>query len=365
MARALPGLVFIVLAQPVLVLGSAALRPTVRVVQEQPVAISVLFERYRGGEFDAVSDELARTMDWKSTVKDLDRNFKSWPVVPAAVFALEAIVAQSETYREPGVITDTLELACKRIRESGLSAQFVRDWNLAALALLQSVNQDWPVAGATRQVGAQNQHVDHVLELVPSDPRIRLSATLMQEQKLHVWLSRAGVEILNPRAKSSLALLARNNHRALLKDLGSRYEALRAEPQVRDEATIRLAFVRRLQGQHEEAIRLLNEGEAATEDSWLKFIARLFRGQTLTSLGRTSEAILAFRDAVRVNPLAQSAQLSLASMLYLQGERTEASQLVGNLLRSATTEDDPWFWYAYGDYRHWPRYRATLREALR
>jgi hypothetical protein len=352
-----------------LILGFTSTRDSARStasLQTPVVSPSSLFELYKAGDFDAVSAGLAKVSDWNAFIKDLGRNFKGWPVVPAAVFALEVVAAELESPRDRGgAIVGTMELACDRVRTSGLSGVFVRDWHLGAMSLLQGGNQEWPLADPRVDFGLKTAHVDHVLKSLPTDPQIRFSLTLTEEQRLHWWLQRAGVEILNPRAKSQLALSARTNQRALLKELSGRYESLRSEPLVSAEATVRLAFVRKLQDQYEATLQLLREGEASTQDDWLKYIARLFRGQSLTVLGRRDDAILAFREALQLSPNAQSARLSLASMLYLQGKRAETSEIVRAVLSSSPTEDDPWFWYAYGNYRHWPRYLSTLRAAVR
>jgi Flp pilus assembly protein TadD len=121
-------------------------------------------------------------------------------------------------------------------------------------------------------------------------------------------------------------------------------------------------MVQRDDGRAEEAFERV---ESLTRDPWLLYLARLFRGGVLERRGRIADAERAYRGALRAVPRAQAASTALATLLFKQDRRTEASQLVEDMLAASPALVDPWRGYINADDRFWPVLIARLRQEIR
>jgi tetratricopeptide (TPR) repeat protein len=133
---------------------------------------------------------------------------------------------------------------------------------------------------------------------------------------------------------------------------------------IRAEAALNLGFFKTAQGKKAEALRLFDEVLESTDDGWLRYCAFLLRGRVQFEQGRVLEAVGDFEGALATHPKAASAARWLAAVRYVRGERKQALSILDTLLQEPAN-DDPWPWFAYGEYRHWPKRRGQLREYLR
>jgi predicted Zn-dependent protease len=71
-----------------------------------------------------------------------------------------------------------------------------------------------------------------------------------------------------------------------------------------------------------------------------------------------------YRAAVAAWPRAQSATLSLASLLFQGGRRAEAQELAASMLEASPQPIDPWKEYVHADNRFWPLLIGKLRTEI-
>ena len=96
---------------------------------------------------------------------------------------------------------------------------------------------------------------------------------------------------------------------------------------------------------------MLNGATRASEDREIRYLTDLFRGQILRAMGRSDEAVAAFRAALVTWPGAQSARVALMTLLVNRGERDEAAALAEATQTASDNEFDPWWTYWLGDFR--------------
>jgi tetratricopeptide (TPR) repeat protein len=134
-------------------------------------------------------------------------------------------------------------------------------------------------------------------------------------------------------------------------------------PETEPEARVRAARFLYATGNFERALQLLN-GLTPT-DKEIRYLADLFRGQILRSLGRSDDAVAAFRAALATWPGAQSARVALMTLHVNRGERDEAAALAEAAQTAPDSEFDPWWTYWLGDFRAYPAMLDKLREMAR
>jgi len=117
-------------------------------------------------------------------------------------------------------------------------------------------------------------------------------------------------------------------------------------------------------GRAEQALAALDGIAEATDDEALRYLAYLFEGQAHEALGQDAEARSAYGRALGVKPRAQSASMALAALLFQDGQRGVADQIVAELLSRTTQPDDPWWMYWPADFRRAPELMRAMREAL-
>jgi len=97
----------------------------------------------------------------------------------------------------------------------------------------------------------------------------------------------------------------------------------------------------------------------------VRYLVDLGRGKVLHWLGRLDEAEAAFRAALTTWPGAQSARISLMTLLATGGVRPEAAALAEAVETAPDAQLDPWWTYWLGDARVYPDIIARLREMTR
>ncbi len=124
--------------------------------------------------------------------------------------------------------------------------------------------------------------------------------------------------------------------------------ALAADPRA-PEATLRLAHLEAAMGRESGAIERLTALLMRIDlDRSIVYVAQLVLGGIYEGQGRASDAERAYREAVALDPVAQSARVALAQLLYAAGEVDDAADIVDPVLagRDARDGNDPW-----SDYR--------------
>ena len=102
---------------------------------------------------------------------------------------------------------------------------------------------------------------------------------------------------------------------------------------------------------------------SASDDRVIRYWLHLFRGQALSRVNRSTDAIEAYRRACEEFPYAQSATIALGTLLVANGNSSEAREMVTRLL-TMDAQSDPWRVYKFPAYRHWPALVHELRLAM-
>jgi tetratricopeptide (TPR) repeat protein len=326
----------------------------------RPPAIDIL-DQYDAGQHDAAAAALVTQAPLAAFAKALRAGADVWtrergPAhfarrdLVVALVALEAAHARGGT--EWGDAHQLLEWACARLRASPPPAGEVeRAWMHAAAALMQGV-----VAGVALEV-----HVGHALERAPRDPALLMAAAVAAELRAGPDQRLARGTRPPPGAADSP-----DNVPTVLDQAVRRFEDTLALDAYAEEARLRLAYTALRRGRASEALAHLDRMAADDpgDDVFITYLAALFRGRALERLDRRDDAVVAYEQAVAIQPGAQTAELALAAALAHAGRRAEAAALADRALTRTAAGFDPWLVYGQGDFRHWPRLIAALRSAV-
>jgi tetratricopeptide (TPR) repeat protein len=251
-----------------------------------------------------------------------------------------------------------LEWGCQLLRQHKEPDSHERWWQLAALAVAQRSEDPQfligdvnigrgPELGEIVNTQDEVKHLDHIIERFPKESRFQLAQGIARD--LHF---------------PQEAMVA--------------YRALERDPDVGGEATMRLGAMQvrprtfvispttpqRGPQNLDAALRSFDKAETLTRDPYVVFLARYFKGQALARDGRSQDAEIAFARATDTVPDAQSATIALASLMFADGRRVEAQQLITNMFAADPVPNDPWRGYVHADDRFWPRLIARLRTEI-
>jgi VWFA-related protein len=302
-----------------------------------PADVQALADAYDRGAYESVQASLAKSTNLGSMINAFRLADSPWPNDPkrTAVFALELGFAglRSETAaaREEG--GRLLGEYHARVRQPSGADPFECWWFVTEAAGLEGLFL--PESAIL--------FIPRALQRCPASPRLHLAYAFVSEQQ---WL-RGG---LTP---------------AQEQDVVSRYEAAMKFPETEAEARVRAARYLYALGSYDRALTMLNGGSAARADQEVRYFAELTRGQILRALGRSDEAVAAFRAALAAWPGAQSARVSLMTLLLSRGDRDGAGALAEAAQTGADDEFDPWWTYWLGDFRAYPAILERLRALAR
>ena len=160
---------------------------------------------YELGEYETVERGLRVSIagDHDRVIPLLTREAEAWIAlngkaeIPrrrlvAAAFALELGRAGVDTQWE--ITRDAVEWACQLLRRAGPPTESERQWHLAALALLEA-NFEPPTYVP---MPALTEHVKHIADRFPKEPRLALARALGRENEFwvqHFRPSSSGVVI--------------------------------------------------------------------------------------------------------------------------------------------------------------------------
>jgi len=348
------------------------------------LSVVALLDQYAAGRFDAVVEALAADdVDFEDVLAQLRRDGPVWMdaggtadrarrELVAATFALEAARAGAwrdwkRTQKQPLMCAEgeaaaragchqpasvlywkapplLIEWGCEIFRRDETPRPIERWWQLAALAVAQRsedtqfLTQDPAVARGlgTAEIGNVQDEIMHLLHVqarFPGEARFMLAQGIARDR---VW--------------PEDALVA--------------YGSLNADPDVGGEAMMRLGAMQMRQRRPDDALKLFDQAEELTRDPYVIFLARYFRGQVHEQRRRWDDAEEAYRGAVAAVPHAQSATIALAALVFRDGRRAEAQQLVRDMLAADPQPSDPWRGFVHADDRFWPQLVGRLRAEI-
>jgi tetratricopeptide (TPR) repeat protein len=148
-------------------------------------------------------------------------------------------------------------------------------------------------------------------------------------------------------------------------DVLARYDEAVTRPQVAAEAGIRSAWLDYRIGNYADAIARLDAADRQPADRVVRFFGQFVRGQVQQARSESDAAEAAYRSALVSWPGAQSARVSLMTLLLTHGQRGEAEQLADAIQAAPDNQIDPWWVYWQGAYRGFDGLMARLEELAR
>ena len=356
-----PRIRIVLLALAVLTLGASA-DP-----RASSVDVVAMLTRYASGEFGGVVAELERVKEPEAILKALKKNAPDWikaggaadrsrRQLAAATFALEAArvnalddwkllqswMGLENIYWKPP--PQLIEWGCALLRTDATPQPVERIWHLAAVAVADRATDFEFLIGSPWEGRANPKdeiiHLKHSADRFPYERRFALAQGIAAEWR-QFPSRRAGAPAVQ-----------------------KIFEALRDDPSVGAEATVRLGVVQQRNNNVTGAIALFIAAEQRTREPYVLYLARYLRGQSLERLRKPADAERAYRAALTTVPAAQSASFALSALLALQGHRADAAAVVDAALTATPRPLDPWRAYGEADARFWPQLIAQLHAEI-
>jgi tetratricopeptide (TPR) repeat protein len=278
-----------------------------------------------------------------------------------------------------------IEWACDAFRLAGAPTPGEALWLRASIALAQQ-DEVWvflmpelfdrtpPTPTIKRAVAkpqALSGHLARARTRFPDDPYFGLAEAVgvevastrsfdprvVRSEQTPVAFDRLSAAINPPEGLS-------DDQRALLERARLAFEQLRSQKAVQAEASLRLGFTLLRLGRTAEGRDRLREVDTATDDAWVRYLARMFRGWIHASEGRPDEAVTAYQSALALVPNAPSAAALLTATL-LTSDRLADAETFATATLAAGSGEDPWRGYTQGEARRFPALMAQLRREVR
>jgi hypothetical protein len=317
---------------------------------------------------------------WVDRVPD-DRSRRA---LVAAAYAIESQMIRAE--RGAWRISDgeppcpgscVLEWACALLSARGAPDAAERTWLLASVALAGSV-LDWTfLQSPTSPPGPRTQirgHLVHARARFPDEPRFRLARAVAIASRLQVLpemeAPREG-EVTGPAPRLDMVRVAGPAGAFAIETRSTQAEYARqqlsdllAEPTVRAEVLIRLAYLDYRGGAYQAALTRAREAGDTAAESDVRYSARYLAAQASQAMGDLTGAETLFASALDVRPHSQSAALALAALKYRRGDAEPAYALIEAAFRERSGDDDPWRLFLYGDFPRLTSHIAELRRHI-
>lgn len=312
---------------------------------------------YERGEFASVRDRLVHLPDLTAWIRELRDEGKPWPDAPrrTSMFALEVAAAALATDNQAAVAEAVALLA----QQGSDAAAPVPDafecaWYWAGLMLFQTGGY----------ADTAKPFIGKAATRCANEPRVILAEAVIADQASPVL----GPAVRGPADAAAEAAL----HESVI----ARYKKAEAFPETAAEAQVREAWLQFRMKRFDEALALTNTlppPVAPAEASGLErdlnrqvaYIGHFVRGQVLREQKDLDGAADAFRQALTVWPGAQSASVSLMTLLAARGQRSEAERIAVAVESARESDVDPWWWFWYGDRQLYTLLLDRLREHSR
>jgi len=219
---------------------------------------------------------------------------------------------------------------------------FLRNWYL----LWESIQQS---AGRLTAPDSA-EYLNLALEDFPNDPELLLAAGSRHEMLW--WYGSA-----NPQRRPSGGPPS-DRHLDTAADWLRR--SVDADPRP-PEPRLRLGRVLFLRGNTHAAEAALRQLTLSTVEPAFRYLALLFLGDLLEHRGDNAAAVTAYRSAIGLVMIDQSARVAAAQLAHKVGRRSDAAEEIGRALTRPTTGSDPWWVYLRG--QSW-RFQQRLSVAL-
>jgi len=351
---------------------------------------SRLFELYRERRFAEVREGFRRINDfgqWRQSVK---RESQSWPSDWKAAFLLEATDAALRQFLRPAPLQDWSEGVirlgdrtappmyfigifddARTVLARSRSESFKTSWHNAALSMLEGAVESPPqFDGELRAVGRMLEAYAKAIDGTVDAGRVRMARACAREAVVIAAQTYSLPTIRGSHSPSSagyFSQLVGSVERAQDETMNQLRQAI-SSPSVAPEASLHLAVVqlgRGKPGDSSSALELLRSIQKSTADIEIKYLAHFFEGRALEAQGAMAEAKSAYSAALDVIPGTPSAQLALASILFVQGNADDADRLIQASLDSPRRSADPYSTYPYYDYRHFGARLDAMRGELK
>ena len=88
----------------------------------------------------------------------------------------------------------------------------------------------------------------------------------------------------------------------------------------------------------------------------------MLRGKALAALDRPDQAKAAYVSALEIVPSAQSPRIGIMAIEAKRGRASLAESISRDVRTAPDPVNDPWWIYAHGDVRFFPKWEKALRE---
>jgi hypothetical protein len=333
-------------------------------------AATDLLDQYLRGDFDAVVKSLSSFEDFGDFASDLFAHGPAWVeagpaagrdrrTLTAATVAMEAsrlgqwtawkVIRRLEVVESNSSViynltyweapARLLEWGCEQLRRRPTPTAAERVWQLASIAVAERAEDFEFLLGYSKPPqfhypASPIEHAVHLQSRFPANPRIKLAFGIAAEDHDR--------------------LQAETFFRALVDDVD-----------VGGEATMRLGALALERGAADDALAHLERVEVRTRDPWVLYLARFLSGRANELRRRPADAERDYRRALKVIPHAQSGASALATLLFRDGRRAEASGITDAALKHGGAVVDPWRGYGDADDRFWPELIRRVRAEIR
>jgi VWFA-related protein len=318
--------------------------PAAPALPDVPRTLAQLAAAYDRRAYEQFAGGLRQQSDVRRLLREFEAAGNPWPASPRreAVLALE--LAEAGIFdAEAGTRQQAYGLLARftqLVRNPLEPDAFERYWHFAALALLQ---------GRVRP-GVTHAFIERALARFPDEPRFVLARAM-------------NAVLLRETTPVEPGESGDNPPRPTAGVIRQYFDAAIAIPEVSAEARIRFAYFQHASAAHEQALALLEDLKAESlADAWLRYFHALFRGHALAALGRSAQALEAYRAAASVVPGAQSPRIALMNAMVLAGDKAGAEAMAAEIEADARADLDPWWMYWQGDYRFHGAAITRLRE---
>lgn len=325
--------------------------------------VTALLDLYLSGSHDAALAPLRTAADAEAIAAAFVREAAAWALrgeTPAAIqrrrlaaasLALEfAVVRMTDEWQ---TLRSLIDWGCAQVRLAPPSAAELA-WHRAALAAIQGARDNALAREAALAIdpparGSDAEPAPACALRFPSDPVVQFARGFHQEFFVPV---EGTMNMVSPGAAARAYVRAVDFYRRAADDL-----------ELAGESSLAIGYMHLRMKRPDLALEELTT-PAASPDPFVRYLAHLFRGRALERLGTRGEAVDAYRAALEVIPHAQSAAIALAAARHVDDRAAEAIDIMTASF-AARPAEDPWREYGFGQFRHWPRYRDRMREALR